>query len=251
MSLFTTSRPSRIPVIVASSNERTSKFSGAFVCSIAALLALEDRRLLTTHTTATSNMKPARTIRAGVEGTTSARKVRTTHAAINRDCCLATRIRFLCASSVSSVSLWLKSCFTTETQRAQRTHREEVQNQSSITLRACRCLSRAPNKTIADSDNSLDAVTAFIELLSQSTNVHVERARVAIVTVTPDTIQQLLPCNDAVGASRQRRKQCELLVREFYLHAFTHDANVVEIDEQMIVFISLAHRFICATHDCA
>ena len=112
-------------------------------------------------------------------------------------------------------------------------------------------MSRAANKTIADPDNSLDAITAFIELLSQSPNVHVERARIAIVTVTPDTIQQLLPRNDAIGASRQHGKECEFLVGELYLYSLTDNSDVVEIDEQMIVFVSLAHRFVRATHHCA
>ena len=73
---------------------------------------------------------------------------------------------------------------------------------TSITA-ARRRLTRATNKTIADADHRLDTVAALIELLPQAANVHVERARVAIVTVTPNTIQQLLARNDAIGAARE------------------------------------------------
>src|SRR6185503_17063090 len=137
------------------------------------------------HTTATITITPARIKRTENEETTRARALRRMQAAIRKDCRLATEVRFLCATSVSSVSLWLKGGITTEAQRTQRLHREENQICSS-TLRAHCRLTRATDKTITDPDNGLDAIAAFVELLSQSTNVHVERARIAIVTVTPN-----------------------------------------------------------------
>src|SRR6185369_12553259 len=102
------------------------------------------------------------------------------------------------------------------------------------TLTARSRLAGATDKTVTDTNDRFDAIAAFIELLPQSTNVHVERAGVAIVTVTPDTIQQLLARHHSISAARQHRKQRELFVREFDLHAVARDTNIVKIDEQVI-----------------
>ena len=60
------------------------------------------------------------------------------------------------------------------------------------------------DKSVADADDRLDAIAALIEFLSQATNVHVQRARVAIVTVTPNLIQQLLPGDYAAALLCER-----------------------------------------------
>ena len=83
----------------------------------------------------------------------------------------------------------------------------------SIALTARGGLARATYKPVANADDSLNAVAAFVEFLSQPANVNVKRARVAIVTVTPDAIQQLLSRDYSIGASRQNGEQRELLVR--------------------------------------
>ena len=104
-------------------------------------------------TIAATSIKPAKTKRTLNEGTISASAVRTMHAAIRRDCRLGTS------------------------------------NQTSITI-TTRCgLTGATHKTIANADHRLDTVAAFIQLLAQATNVHVKRARVTIVTITPYAIQ--------------------------------------------------------------
>src|ERR1700754_1457917 len=109
--------------------------------------------------------------------------------------------------------------------------------------------SPATNEPIPDSDHSLNTIAALVELLAQAANVHVERACIAIVTVTPNTIQQLLSSYHAVRAACEHRQQRELLVREFDLHAVAMHADVVEVDHQVIVFIRFAHRLVSAAHD--
>src|SRR5262249_16192447 len=104
------------------------------------------------------------------------------------------------------------------------------------------------NESIANADDSLDAVAALVELLPEPADMHVERARVAIVAVSPNTIQQLLSGHHAIRASRQHGQQREFLVRQFYLGAIANDSDVVEVDRQMIVFIRLAHRLVRTTH---
>ena len=78
--------------------------------------------------------------------------------------------------------------------------------------------------------------------------MHVECARVAIVTVTPDTIQQLLPRDDAIRAACEHGQQREFFVREFDLRAVAENANIVEVDRQMIVFVRLAHCLVSTPH---
>src|SRR5204863_1122549 len=84
----------------------------------------------------------------------------------------------------------------------------------------------ATNEPIANSDHCLDAVAAFVEFLSEPANVHVERTSIPIVTVTPDTIQQLLARHHAVRAAREYRQEREFLVRQFYLGAVANDPDV-------------------------
>src|SRR6185369_16768913 len=135
MSLFTTSRPSRIPVMVASRSELTARFSDELVCSDTSLgRFLSDLERVASHTTTVTNSSATRT---------------------------------------------------------------------STTITVRRRLTGTSNKTIAYANHRLDTVATLIELLPQATDVHVERSRIAIVTVSPNTIQQLLPRDHSIGAARK------------------------------------------------
>src|SRR5688500_13552747 len=96
MSLLTTSRPSRMPAIVASSKEPRAKFWGAFVrlrlstVELSAPADLRFRKTIAAQTSATTNIKLPRINRALYEGTTSAKAVKMIHAAISKDCRLGT-----------------------------------------------------------------------------------------------------------------------------------------------------------------
>ena len=59
------------------------------------------------------------------------------------------------------------------------------------------------NETVADANDGFNTIAAFAELLSQAPDMNVERARVAIVAVTPDVIEELLASDYAIGALRQ------------------------------------------------
>src|SRR5690242_2023137 len=108
--------------------------------------------------------------------------------------------------------------------------------------------SPATNETIADANHRFNAIAALVELLPQTPDVHVERAGVAIITIAPHAIQQLLPRHDSVRTAREHRQKRELLVREFDLCTVTDNANIVEVDGQTIVFVRLAHRLVRAAH---
>src|SRR6185369_12956533 len=165
MSRFTTSRPSRMPVIVASSNELPARCSGELVWSDPSI-----------------------------------------------ECCF------------SDLERVANHTITTTINTAARTS-------TTITIR--RCLTRASNKTIAYADHCLDAVATLIELLPQTTDVHVKRSRIAIVTVSPNTIQQLLSRYYSIRAAREHREEREFFVREFHFHTVAGDANIVEVDQQV------------------
>ena len=62
---------------------------------------------------------------------------------------------------------------------------------------------RTADKTVADAHYCLDAIPAFTEFLPQSPDVNVERARVAVITVSPYAVQKLLAGYDAVRAPGQ------------------------------------------------
>src|SRR6185312_3734760 len=81
------------------------------------------------------------------------------------------------------------------------------------------------DETITDANHRLDAIAALVEFLPQAANVHIERARVAIITVAPNAIQQLLSRHDVIGAPGQHREQRELLVRQLDAVAVANDAN--------------------------
>src|ERR1700749_1730468 len=53
------------------------------------------------------------------------------------------------------------------------------------------------DEAVADADDRLDGVAALAELRAQAAYVHVERARVAVVLLAPNFVQQLLARGDA------------------------------------------------------
>src|SRR5437588_6694191 len=61
----------------------------------------------------------------------------------------------------------------------------------------CYGMRSTAGEAVANSDDSFDAVATRIELLSQATNVNVQRPRVAVIAVAPDLIQQLLTGDNA------------------------------------------------------
>ena len=58
------------------------------------------------------------------------------------------------------------------------------------------------NETVADANDGFNTIATFAQLLSQAPDVNVERARVAVVAVTPDVVEELLASDDAIGALR-------------------------------------------------
>jgi hypothetical protein len=66
---------------------------------------------------------------------------------------------------------------------------------------------------IANADHRFNAVAALTQLLPQPSYVNVQGARIAIVTVAPNSIEKLLSSDNAICALRQNGKKRELLVR--------------------------------------
>src|SRR5712672_2592217 len=110
---------------------------------------------------------------------------------------------------------------------------------------------RATYETIAHANYGFNTIPTLIQLLTEATNMHIKCPRISVVAIPPNTIQQLLSRNDSIGASCKHRQEGELLVRKSNLGPFANYTYIVEIDEQVIILISLAHRFIRATHDCS
>src|SRR5690349_3412628 len=63
-----------------------------------------------------------------------------------------------------------------------------ISNHSSRSLR----LGFTTDKAIPHAHDSLDAIATVFKLLTQASNVHIKRPGVAIVTVAPDLIEELL-----------------------------------------------------------
>ena len=62
--------------------------------------------------------------------------------------------------------------------------------------------SRTADESVADANHSFNTIAAFAQLLSQAPDMDVERARVAVVAVTPHVVEKLLASNNAVSALR-------------------------------------------------
>src|SRR5262245_56515302 len=91
-----------------------------------------------------------------------------------------------------------------------------------LTVGGCR-LSDEP---VADADDRLD-VEVEVELFADSADVHVERARLAVVVEPPDSVEQVIAREHAPARLREQPEQRELLSREPYLVAAHADDEVV------------------------
>jgi hypothetical protein len=69
-----------------------------------------------------------------------------------------------------------------------------------FTLRAFSVSARAADETVADAHYSFNAITTFTKLLSESPDVNVERARIAVIAVAPDAVEQLLTGDNPISA---------------------------------------------------
>src|SRR5688572_10996205 len=168
MSLSTTSRPSRMLPMVASNNELTAKLSGDWLRSCTGFDLFVSLRRLKKVNAAANSTSTLNTMRREYDGTTSARMVRTTQTPTRRACLLET-------SENTDQNQTLSVVGTTD-------------------------------EAITDANHCLDAIAAFIEFLAQAANMNVQRARVAIITVAPHAIQQLLARDDAIGAPGEHGK---------------------------------------------
>ena len=79
--------------------------------------------------------------------------------------------------------------------------------------------------------------------------MNVERARVAVIAVTPNAVEKLLASDHAIRALGHHREQAELFICQLNFLPVANYPNVVEIDQQMIVFVSLPAGLIHAPHD--
>ncbi len=61
----------------------------------------------------------------------------------------------------------------------------------------------AAHHAIANADNGFNAAAARAEVLPQTPDVDVERARVAVMSVAPHGVEQVLARSDAARAHRQ------------------------------------------------
>ena len=59
------------------------------------------------------------------------------------------------------------------------------------------------NETVTDANHGFNTIAAFTQLLTQAPDMNVERARVAVIAVAPDVVEELLASDDAIGALRQ------------------------------------------------
>src|ERR1044072_3180268 len=164
MSFSTTSRPSRIPVIVASNNLPSAKIScdgsslapSAAASAVCRLCAETWVRVLTTSTAPIS--KRRRETRA-VNELRSRKRTRKT---------MTATIRYTLRLDIS---------------------------------RPFGARSHATDETIADAHHGFNAIAALIELLPEPADVNVERARVAVVAVAPNAVEQLLPRDNSISAA--------------------------------------------------
>ena len=53
----------------------------------------------------------------------------------------------------------------------------------------------ATDEAVADTNDSFNAIAALVELLSEAPDVYVQRARIAVIAITPDVVEQLLVCS--------------------------------------------------------
>ena len=75
------------------------------------------------------------------------------------------------------------------------------------------------SEAVPNAYHRLNAVATCFEFLSQPANVNIQRARIAVITVAPDLIEQLLTSNHASLLLSQRRQQLKFLMRQLHVLA--------------------------------
>ena len=89
---------------------------------------------------------------------------------------------------------------------------------------------RATDETVADTNYSFNAIATFAKLLSESPDVNVERAGIAVIAVAPNVVEEVLASNDAISAFGQYGQQTEFFVRQFHFLSVANDPDIVEIN---------------------
>jgi hypothetical protein len=89
----------------------------------------------------------------------------------------------------------------------------------------------ATHEAITNTNYSFNALSALTQLLPQPADMNIQRTRIAVITVAPNVIEQLLSRYNSIGGLRKRREQRELLVGQLHFLASTDYANVVEVDQ--------------------
>src|ERR1041385_1262616 len=92
--------------------------------------------------------------------------------------------------------------------------RDSSERRRDLTICVRRVGARAAaDESVTHTDHSFDAVAARVQFLAQPANVHVQGARVAVITVPPNLIAQLLAGDDPILFPGERRQQLEFLMR--------------------------------------
>src|SRR6186997_2537146 len=109
-------------------------------------------------------------------------------------------------------------------------------------MRLARSLSRSrrtpllpePVADPAHGEQVLRLLRVLLQLLAQVADVDVDGARVAVVGVAPDVLEQGLAGEDAPRRTRERAEDLELDVGDFDLLGVEGDHAAVEVDRQLV-----------------
>src|SRR4030095_1861976 len=96
-------------------------------------------------------------------------------------------------------------------------------------------------ESVPNTNNCFDATATLIQFLSQPAYVYVECTRIAVITIPPNAIEELLSRHHAIRTFCQHGQKRELLVGQLNLSSIANNSNVVEVDQQMVVLIAPAH----------
>src|SRR5205085_8031158 len=92
-------------------------------------------------------------------------------------------------------------------------------------------------EAVADANAGFNAAATCAELLAQPADMHVERARFAVILHPPDSIKQLLARDDPSFIAREDGEQGELFARQFDRRALAGHAEVGVINAQVSVVV--------------
>ena len=79
--------------------------------------------------------------------------------------------------------------------------------------------------------------------------MHIERACVAIVTITPHLIEQLLSGDYSILFLCQSGKQKKFFMRQSYVCTITGCAHILEIDRQSSIMVPFRDVFFSSAQD--